>query len=471
MPLRALCIDFNSYFASVEQQESPALRGKPVAVAPMLADTTCAIAASYPAKKFGVKTGTRIGDARRLCPGLIVVPARPGVYVEYHNRCLEAIEACLPLGDVLSIDEVVCELPPEFRTRTAAAALAHRIKDTIRARVGICLTSSIGIAPNGLLAKVASDMMKPDGLVILDDADLPGRLLDLVPRDISGIGERMEQRLRARGIHTFQDLWDASAETLRLAWGGVEGERFHRRLHGEDLPWEDTHRSTISHEHVLAPAERTEAQALGVLQRLLQKAAARLRRLGYFSTVLSLSLRYTDKTRWGDDLRTDETQDTLELLRALATLWERRPRTPHRTPLKVGVTLSSLLPASAHTPSLFHGNGDARTGLNRAIDSLNERLGKNTVYFGGAHAALGSAPTRIAFNHIPDAQETREDVVDNGAAAPPTGAGAVPPVRELIVECDPDAAPPDDTSPPPPPRPPRPGRVTRATPNARRGPR
>src|SRR5258706_2081328 len=105
MPLRALYIDFNSYFASVEQQRRPELRGKPVAVLPVVADTTCCIAASYEARKFGIKTGTVVQEAKRLCPDLQLVAAQPAVYVEYHQRLVEIIESCAHVERVLSIDE------------------------------------------------------------------------------------------------------------------------------------------------------------------------------------------------------------------------------------------------------------------------------------------------------------------------------------------------------------------------------
>src|SRR5271156_6786956 len=102
MPLRSLAIDFTSYFASVEQQEQPELRGRPVAVVPVMTDSTCCIAASYEAKHFGVKTGTRVGEARRACPGLVLIEARPGLYVEYHHRLIAAVDSCLPVTQVLS---------------------------------------------------------------------------------------------------------------------------------------------------------------------------------------------------------------------------------------------------------------------------------------------------------------------------------------------------------------------------------
>jgi DNA polymerase IV len=141
MTLRALYIDFNSYFASVEQQERPELRGKPVAVLPVMTDSTCCIAASYEAKRFGVKTGTNVGEAKRMCPGLVCVPARHERYVEYHQALLKVIDTCIPVDEVRSIDEMACSLTGSWRQRDKAVSVARQIKQAIRREVGECLTS------------------------------------------------------------------------------------------------------------------------------------------------------------------------------------------------------------------------------------------------------------------------------------------------------------------------------------------
>ena len=111
MALRALFVDFNSYFASVEQQERPELRARPMIVVPVMTDSTCCIAATYEAKHFGIKTGTKVSEARQRCPGLIVVEARPEIYVKYHHRLIEVVDSCLPVTQVRSIDEMSCNLP------------------------------------------------------------------------------------------------------------------------------------------------------------------------------------------------------------------------------------------------------------------------------------------------------------------------------------------------------------------------
>ena len=118
--LNWLFVDLNSYFASVEQDDRPELRGRPVGVVPMMADTTVCIAASYEAKAYGVKTGTVVADAKRMCPGLVLVEARHEIYVDYHHRIVEAVESCLPVTAVCSIDEMACRLMGRERPLLAA---------------------------------------------------------------------------------------------------------------------------------------------------------------------------------------------------------------------------------------------------------------------------------------------------------------------------------------------------------------
>jgi DNA polymerase-4 len=403
--LRYLTIDFNSFFASVEQQERPELRGRPVAIVPVLAETTGCIAVSIEAKKLGLTRNARIAEARRLCPGLQIVEARPETYIAYHRRLVEIIESCVHVSKVQSIDEVTCELTARFAPRAEAEALARRIKAKIIREAGPCLRSSIGIAPNWLLAKVASDMQKPDGLVILDDADIPQKLLGLKIEDITGIGGNMSRRLREHGIDSIGKLYAATKAELRGLWRGVVGERMFRLLHGEDLGFfEQKEGQNIGHGHVLPPKLRNQEAALAVLHRLLQKAAMRLRHSGLCAGGLHLSVQYRDDTRWSDDLRLTETQDTIQLTHALNQLWQRRPAEfRKRTPVQIGLMLTHLLDLRMHTPDLFEQEKErSHDRLFSAVDQLNKVFGKNTVYLGGAHGATQHAPMRIAFTRIPE---------------------------------------------------------------------
>ena len=136
MSINSLLVDFNSYFASCEQQARPELRGRPVGVVPMLADTTCLIAASYEAKKFGVKTLTKVGEAKRLIPDIQLVVARHELYIDFHHKAVAAVDEIAPVREVLSIDEMVCDLPSGFKSVERATELAHHIKRNMAAKVG-----------------------------------------------------------------------------------------------------------------------------------------------------------------------------------------------------------------------------------------------------------------------------------------------------------------------------------------------
>lgn len=408
MPLRNLVLDFNSFFASCEQQQYPHLRGKPVAVVPVKAETTCCIAASYEAKRLGVKTGTIVSEARKICPGLKIVQARHRVYIEYHKKLLEAIELCIPIDHVLSIDEVACSLTGKLQIRENAVAVAKQIKETIYKKVGECLRCSIGLAPNLFLAKTGTDMQKPDGLVVIEEKDLPQILYSLKPNDFVGIGRRMEPRLRKFGIDTVEKLCNASKAHLRRVWGGIEGERMYMQLRGEIVRRPPTHKTTVGHSHVMPPVYRNKEGAYSVLHRLLQKAAMRMRYMHYVAGYMSLRVRFLSGKKWRNETSFSHTQNTLELIRIFEEMWKEYPDTKEK-PIAVAVTLFKLLPENQNTPSFFE-DYDKLKSLNSAVDLLNHKFGYGAAYFAGSHEALDSAPMRIAFTQIPDAEIEDDDL-------------------------------------------------------------
>ena len=406
MSIHSLLVDFNSYFASCEQQARPELRGKPVGVVPMLADSTCLIAASIEAKKFGVKTLTNVGEAKRMIPGIELVVARHELYIDFHHKAVAAVDEIAPVREVLSIDEMVCDLPAGFKSVERAVELSMRIKRNLAEKVGECLTVSIGLAPNTFLAKLASDMQKPDGLVILEEHDVPAKILHLPLRALNGIGGNMEARLLKHGIRTMADLYAQTPSQLRSVWGGVGGERFYAKLRGEEVHDFDHGMASISHSHVLAPELRNRDDAYSVLDRLTQKAAMRLRKTGYYTGRVAIKVKFLNGPSWEKETRFLETQDTLDLLHAMTQLWAEYPKKRHLTPLQVGVVLSDLTSEAAQSARLFDDleqTGDKKK-LNAAIDSLNTRFGKRAAYFGGAHRAMDHGKLAIAFNHIPDVE-------------------------------------------------------------------
>jgi DNA polymerase-4 len=418
--LRWLFLDLNSYFASVEQELRPELRGRPVAVTPVMADTTCAIAASYEAKAFGVRTGTQIGEAKRMCPGLVLVEARHELYVEYHNRIIEAVERCVPVAAVMSIDEMASSLIGREQPLFAALDLARRIKASIRQHVGSTLRCSIGLAPNRYLAKIASDMDKPDGLVALTPDLLPGALSHLTLRDLPGVGTRMEKRLCESGIATMPQLLALDRERLNHAWGGVGGDKLWYWLRGEDFhDAELDHQKSISQSHVLPPELRTDEGCYAVAHKLLHKAAMRLRTARLWATHVSLTIKYaaskTDaakqhtsgihQTAWSQGLPVIECQDNQTLVETLGKLWAARPQDEkHRKPFFVGVWLGDLVPDHLHTLSLFSNleTESKRTRLTSTMDAMNHKYGTATLFPASMLLARVAAPTRIAFTSIPD---------------------------------------------------------------------
>jgi DNA polymerase IV len=414
--LRSLFVDFNSYFASVEQQIKPELRGRPVGVLPVMAQTTCCIAASYEAKAYGVKTGTSVMDAKRLCPEIVFVEANHAVYVEFHQRAVAAVERIAPVGQVLSIDEMECELTGSWRQRDKAIAIAQNIKKEILSTVGICLRCSIGIAPNTLLGKLASDMQKPDGLVVIEQTELPERLHPLKLSDVQGIGKRMLQRLQVAGIFSMAELCAAPRDVLHSVWGGVAGTEMHDMLRGQWYGPRTTTARSLGHSHVLPPELRNPEGALGVLMRLTQKAAMRLRKQGFYATAMSISVRcdhrYQAMPGGGRDAQFGQMQDTGFFLDVLHKLWHSGLQVLQH-PKAVNVTMHGLVLAGQHTPDLFdlppiaddiHPAARGRSKLDMAMDKLNKTYGKNTLYFAASHTAKDTAPMRIAFNRIPDVQ-------------------------------------------------------------------
>ena len=395
-----LFLDMNSYFASVEQELRPALRGAPTVVIPVMAATTCCIAASYEAQKYGIKTGTKVATAKKLCGTLNIIESRPTLYIKYHKDIVSAVGSVLPIDKVHSIDEMSCKLTGRQRVYDNAVSLAHEVKKAIKERVGEYLRCSVGLASNRFIAKVASGMKKPDGFTVITKDDLPQILYPLSLRDLPGIGRNMHARLKKHNIHNVEDLYSLSGDRFLNIWQNVGGKRLSYLLNGEDIAEKDTKRRTVSHSHVMAPEMRTEERTRAVLIRLIHKAAFRLRRLKYLAGNMSIKVKYfNSKNSWKRSLNIGKRHDTQSMIRAFSEIWKARPRA--LTPLSASVTLSELIPINESTYSLFS-DQLKQDKLATALDKINERYGMNSIYFGSMHDASESAPLRIAFTSIPD---------------------------------------------------------------------
>jgi DNA polymerase-4 len=420
-----LHIDLNSFFASVEQHLHPEYRGKPTAVVPTLADTTCCIAASYEAKALGIKTGTQVGEAKRICPGIILVNGDHAEYARYSHAITKAVERICPVAHNPSIDEMVCQLMGREQQPPAARQISLAIKQAIKDDVGKTLRCSIGMAPNRYLAKIASDMQKPDGLIGLLPSQLPRAIAHLELRDLPGIGARTEKRLNAKGITTMLQLLALDRTGMHQLFDSVWGDRMYHWLRGhvtgdDGAPVASDIQKSLGHSHVLAPEHRSPTGAWAVAHKLLHKAAMRLRMEHFHTSSLSVTVKYaltraqserTAKSRqhysgiknigWGMEARFRPCQDTLSLLEALQGCWKQSPNGPeYQRPFFVGVTMRNLIPDDEMQTMLFEEPGN-RSQLSATMDKLNLKYGHTTLHFAGMLPARDSAPTRIAFTQIP----------------------------------------------------------------------
>jgi DNA polymerase-4 len=319
---------------------------------------------------------------------------------------------------------MVCELMGREQEPPRARRIALDIKQSIYKNVGEALRCSIGMAPNRYLAKIASDMQKPDGLIGLLSSQLPRALEHLELRDLPGVGARTEARLKTKGIHTMPQLLALDRKQMHDLWNSVWGDRLYHWLRGGDTgddgaPVSSDLQKSLGHSHVMAPEFRNDAGAWAIANKLLHKAAMRLRMEKFYAGALSLTIRYqltreqAERMRskrhtsgirqsgWGMEAKFRQCQDTLTLLEAMRGIWQRRPQTEEfGRPFFVGVTLRNLIPENEYQEELFGDPGN-RAQLSQTMDRLNLKYGHTTLHFGSMLPARESAPTRIAFTEIP----------------------------------------------------------------------
>ncbi len=423
--LHWLFLDLNSYFASVEQELRPGLRGRAVAIVPVKAETTCCIAVSYEARAYGVRTGVSVATARTLCPHIELVEARPKIYVQMHHRILAAVERCLPVEAVLSCDEFICRLAGAQRHAPRALELAAEVKASVRRHAGETLRCSIGLGPNRALAKIAAEMQKPDGLTVLERGDLPEALYRLELADISGIGRRMERRLRSAGVSTVRELCALSRERFAALWGGVLGDRLWLELRGEDLPAVAVNaRQTISRQHILPPALRTPDGCRATALKMLGDCVRRMRRHGLRAGGLGLVVYYRHHEYvFEADCRIPPCGEGITLQEHFLPLLAGAPNGP---PQSLCVFLTHL--AEGGQAELFPPSPQAqrRAAAVGAMEQLHRKFGKEAVYLGSTHGARDAAPGRISFGPPPPLEEFEGRIDElraekKGASAAKTG--------------------------------------------------
>lgn len=388
-----LFLDMNAFFASVEQQVQPTLRGKPIGIAPYTGNTGCVIAKSYEAKTFGVGTGTSVGEAKKICPQIIILESRPELYMFYHREIRKVLESFSPFLKVLSVDEFNIKLTGLDQNRASAVKMAQNIKKEILEKVGDYLFCSVGIAPNAWLSKVAGELKKPNGLVVLTLEELPALYRTLSLLDLPGINFGMARQLKQKHIQTPFDFYNSSLFNLSR-WFGHPGRVWFYKLKGYEIGEMQSATKSIGHQHVLAPKYRSISAARTVLVKLAQKCAARLRAKNLFSGGVAVYIKFLEGRHWGRNISIDLVSDSFNIQRIALSLYDACKISGR--PLRIAITLFNLKKVSNTQISLFSEIEKSRK-LSKTLDEINDKYGSETIYPASMFKTGDAAPSRIPF--------------------------------------------------------------------------
>jgi DNA polymerase-4 len=374
-----LHVDMDAFFAAIEQRDEPALRGKPVLVGHD-GPRGVVSAASYEARKFGCRSAQPTVIAKRLCPQAIVVRGDHAKYRAVSRQIMGILADYSPVVEPLSIDEAFVDLTGSTRLLGEPPNVARDIKRRIRAEID--LTASIGVAPNKFLAKLASDLEKPDGLTVIGPDDIDRVLPPLPVTRLWGVGPRMAETLARLGIRTIADL-----RRVGLAWlierFGDSGEHFHRLAHGLDdrAVTPDHDAKSIGHETTFEQDLEQPDDVRGLLLQLTEQVGARLRRHARRAGTVHVKIRFGDFqtiTR-AATLRepTDLTLDLWHAAGALFDAWAAKQFQPVRL---IGMSVSGLSDPGGEPATLFeHPTDRKQRRLDAAVDAINRRLGSGAI--------------------------------------------------------------------------------------------
>ncbi|GFO66586.1 DNA polymerase IV [Geomonas limicola] len=375
-----LHIDMNAFFASVEQQANPELRGKPIAVtgaAKRTVITTC----SYEARAFGVKTGMNAWEARQMCPQLIFVVGNNRKYTYTSTQIINIMREYTPMVEVFSIDEAFLDVTGSLAIFGSPERIAHLIKARIRHQFG--LTCSIGIAPNKLLAKLASDMQKPDGLTIIPPEEVPAIMERIPIRDLCGIGAKTGKQLSALGIKTCGELGRFPVEILKRKFG-VVGVRLQQMGRGIDdapvVPEEEAEEvKTVGHSTTLDRDISDPGEIRMYLLQLSEMVGRRARRYQVAGKTVTVTVRYPDFTTFSrQESHPAHTNNSDEIYQAALKILE---GIELEQPIRLlGVRLSNLRQQQEQLPLFAQDRKKAL--LASAMDQVNNRFGEFSVTFG-----------------------------------------------------------------------------------------
>lgn len=378
---RVLFVDMNGFFASIEQQDRPELRGKPVAVVGELHPRATILASSYEAKALDITTGTLAQEAQAICPEITILATRPERYRQVHRHFVGILEDLAgPEVQVKSIDEAAIYLPANWQTPAIALALALKIKSQFRQELGVALRCSIGIAPNTLLAKLGTELQKPDGLVEIELENIIQILSGLELTTLPGIADRMAARLEAIGIRSPLELYQTPPDRLRAELG-IWGQYWWWRLHGYecDSAGQEMLKS-MSHEQVLRHWIKDKRILEATVLQMVDHLTQRLYRNQLQCRFLWLSCRLVNAPSFTAEVKLDAPlADRTVLLERFRQLMQKVPPLLGAPVRKLAVGFSRLSPYQSGTQLDLWQPTRLTLNLSQTVGQLRERFGVDVI--------------------------------------------------------------------------------------------
>jgi DNA polymerase-4 len=385
--LSILHLDMDAFYAAVEERDNPALKGKPVIVGGSPQGRGVVSTANYEARRFGVHSAMPAAQARRQCPDGIFLRPRMSVYVGISARLREIFARYTPLIEPLSLDEAFLDVTASRRLFGTPVSIAKGLKNTIRDELD--LVASVGVAPNKFLAKLASDLSKPDGLLVVDPDGVREFLDPLPVSRLWGVGAAAERKLQAMGIYTVAELRQSAVQGLeqRLGtWGRHIWELAHGRDERRVIPDRDA--KSISHETTFSN-DITDPHVLRTwLLDLTEQVARRLRRHDLRARTVELKLRYNDFTTVSRSRSLTEPSDRTRIIwRLVSELFEQQWQRRSDPVRLLGCGVSGFDSEPSRQGDLFDAVVDERDArLDGVMDAISERFGNGIVGRGGAGA-------------------------------------------------------------------------------------
>lgn len=403
-------VDMNAFFASCEQQANYWLRNRPIGVCVYTGRYGAVIATSYEAKQKGVKMGMRLDEAMRVCPDLVPVETHPGRYREFHIKIMQVLRQYSEDVIPKSIDEAIVNLNPYKRKYKDPLEIARRIKYDIKMQVGDWMRCSIGIAPNAFLAKLATEVRKPDGLLLIGRDNIDEILATLKLEDLPGISTGMGRRLRNFGIKTPLELRHAKVEDVRAACKSVLGLYWHYRLNFSevDLVHEMGYKNMAAMRSLSGKQRESTENIERILLTLCMRLEQRMVKQHVFSKELSIIIKYPDNKRWGDLIRTNNpVQDGTDIFRLVLGRMDKFCATYQCPPLintsitAIGVTVSHFVSADLLQSDLFE-KRIARDLLRREVYKIKARYGDDRILKAIELENGGAIKDAIGFGSVKD---------------------------------------------------------------------